>query len=81
MAALAGWMLVFGGVLAVVSAIAYKRASSTGLLIVACAFAAFLAKGILIALYAFGKGEAWLIVSTMLDVMILTLLAASILKQ
>jgi len=81
LAALAGWMLVFGGVLALVSVVAYRRASSGRLLVVACAFAAFLVKGIFLALYAFGWGSDWLIYSTFLDIAILTLLAFSVLRQ
>jgi hypothetical protein len=81
LAALAGWMLVFGGVLAVVSAVAYRRATSKRLLVVACAFGAFLVKGIFLALYAFGWGPAWLVYSTFLDLAILTLLAFSVLRQ
>ena len=80
LAALAGWMLVFGGVLAVVSAVAYRRASSKRLMVVACAFGAFLVKGIFIALYAFDYGSDWLIYSTFLDIAILTLLAFSVLR-
>ena len=81
LAALAGWMLVFGGVLALVSAVAYRRASSGRMLIVACAFAAYVFKGLFLALYAFGCGSDWLIYSTFLDIAILTLLAFSVLRQ
>jgi hypothetical protein len=80
LAAMAGWMLVFGGVLAAVSAVAYRRASSQRLLVVACAFGAFLVKGMFIALYAFGYGSHWLLYSTFLDIAILTLLAFSVLR-
>jgi hypothetical protein len=80
-AALAGWMLVFGGVLAVVSAVAYRRASSKRMLIVACAFCAFLAKGLFLTLYAFGQGTDWLVYSIFLDIVILTLLAFSVLGK
>jgi hypothetical protein len=49
-------------------------------MVVACAFGAFLVKGIFIALYAFDYGSDWLIYSTFLDIAILTLLAFSVLR-
>ena len=76
----AGWMLVFGIVLALVSAVAYRRASSNRLMVVALAFAAFVAKGLLLALYAFGTLSDVLLISSIIDLVILTLLAVSVLK-
>ncbi|MBI5000474.1 MAG: hypothetical protein HZB92_02960 [Euryarchaeota archaeon] len=77
---IAGWMLVFGLVLAIVAIVAYKRASSKRLLMVAGAFIVFLVKGIFLALYAFDIGPDVLLLSSALDLAILTLLAFSVLK-
>lgn len=80
LAVVAGWMLVFGLVLAVVSVVAYRRASSRRLLVVACAFVAFFVKGILLALSVFGPSYDWILYSSILDLVILTLLAFSVLR-
>ena len=80
LAIIAGWMLVFGIVLAVVSWVAYRRASSRRLLMVAGAFAVFFVKGVLLAFSAFNVGPDVLLASSMLDLAILTLLAFSVLR-
>jgi hypothetical protein len=80
LAIVAGWMLVFGIVLAIVAGVAYRRASSNRLLVVALAFVAFVAKGLLLALYTFDVTSDVLLISSLFDLVILTLLAVSVLK-
>lgn len=80
LAIIAGWMVVFGIVLALVSGVAYRRASSKRLLVVALAFVVFFVKGLLLALYSFDVGTDVVFLSSLMDLVILTLLAFSVLK-
>ncbi len=81
---LRAWIMIFALILFIVSMFAYYRTRHKRLLFVSCAFAIFFIKGIILslglidpgidALYTSGLGD-------LLDLVILVLLAATILKK
>lgn len=82
--ALRAWIMIFALILLIVSIVAYHRTKNKRVLIVCIAFAVFFVKGIILTLglldpgiesfYSSGLGD-------LLDVLILILLSATILKK